>query len=82
MKVLSNSTGTQTLSGAISGPGTLVKDGSGTLILAAVNTYTGTTTINSGTVATNQNLGAANSNAVVNSGATLSMTGAITTPGW
>ncbi|MEP9378736.1 autotransporter domain-containing protein [Aquabacter sp. CN5-332] len=40
-----------TLSGVVSGAGALIKAGAGTLVLAGANTYTGTTTINSGTLA-------------------------------
>jgi fibronectin-binding autotransporter adhesin len=39
-----------TLSGPVSGPGTLVKLGGGTLTLAVANTYTGGTVISQGTV--------------------------------
>ena len=39
-----------TLSGGIDGPGNLVKTGSGTLILSGFNTYSGTTTVNAGTI--------------------------------
>ena len=39
-----------TLSGAIGGSGSLVKTGSGTLILSGANTYTGTTTVSAGTL--------------------------------
>ena len=38
------------ISGIISGTGSLTKNGAGTLTLSGANTYTGTTTINSGTV--------------------------------
>ena len=44
---------TITLSGALSGSGGLVKAGNGTLVLSATNTYTGTTTVNAGTLLVN-----------------------------
>ena len=44
------SSSNQTLSGIISGTGLLTQNGSGTLTLSDLNTYTGTTTINSGTI--------------------------------
>jgi autotransporter-associated beta strand protein len=54
-------------------------NGPGTVTLGAASTYTGGTTINSGTLSINQNIGAANSNAVLNTGATLAMTGGTNT---
>ena len=39
-----------TIAGVISGPGTLVKQGTGTLTLTNINTYTGNTTISAGTL--------------------------------
>jgi autotransporter-associated beta strand protein len=46
-----NSTANQSLGGVISGPGTIVKNGTGTLTLTGVNTGTGVTTISGGTLA-------------------------------
>jgi autotransporter-associated beta strand protein len=45
-----NSTASQTLPGIISGYGTLIQDGPGTLTLGGVETYAGDTIINSGTL--------------------------------
>ncbi|WP_334319514.1 beta strand repeat-containing protein, partial [Termitidicoccus mucosus] len=39
-----------TISGTLGGAGSLAKSGAGTLLLAAANTYTGTTTLSSGTL--------------------------------
>ena len=47
---LYNSSAAQTLSGVISGFGSLVQAGAGTLTLSAANTYVGATYINAGTV--------------------------------
>src|SRR5215831_2385176 len=49
-QIVANFTDTLTLAAAISGAGALSKAGSGTLILAASNTYTGGTTITGGTL--------------------------------
>ena len=42
--------GIETVSGVIAGPGGLVLDGSGTLVVSAANTYSGGTTIDAGTL--------------------------------
>ncbi len=42
--------GSQTYAGAISGPGSLTKNGVGTLVLAASNNFTGATQVNLGTL--------------------------------
>ena len=77
-----------TISSILAGTSGIVKEGAGTLTLGSVNTYTGETTINTGTVklginasATNASTSALGSNAVgsngtvVNTGSTLDFTG-------
>ncbi|MES2707903.1 MAG: autotransporter-associated beta strand repeat-containing protein [Verrucomicrobiota bacterium] len=66
---------TDVLRQPVSGPGGLIKDGDGALILAAVNTYAGTTTINAGTLLVDGST-AAGSAFIVNGG-TLGGTGVI-----
>ena len=53
-----SSAGDLTVSGVITGPGSLTKAGSGLVTLTANNTYTGGTIINSGTVAASYNTSA------------------------
>ena len=65
---------TQTLAGVISGTGTLNMNGAGTLVLSAINTYTGPTDVNSGILDVSGSI--ASSSAVnVASGGTLTGTG-------
>ncbi len=67
--------GSGTFSGVISGAGGLTQSGSGILTLSNINTYTGGTTVNSGTLKLNSGGGAGAVRGVVtvNSGATLSL---------
>ncbi len=78
---VSTSTDTLSVSGAISGTGSvLTKSGAGTLALTGVNTYTGGTVVGGGTIAINSatSLGDVAGAATINAG-TLQATGDITT---
>ncbi len=66
---------TQTLSGALSGSGTLLKDQNGTLVISGANTFNGATTVNGGRLTLS---GTNASTITVNSGAILGGTGATT----
>lgn len=67
-----NSTAAQTLSGPISGTGTLTQSGTGTLTLSGAAGYTGVSTVNSGTLSvTGATALSGTSQAVVNTGGTL-----------
>jgi autotransporter-associated beta strand protein len=50
---VTNSAATLTMSGSLTGNGSLIKVGQGTLNLSGVNTYSGTTTLSNGTVQVN-----------------------------
>ena len=67
------------ISGVISSTVThgLIKDGAGTLILTATNTYNGDTVVANGTLIVNGNQSGATGSTTVNSGATLSGSGTI-----
>lgn len=62
------------LSGIVSGTGNVIKSGAGNLTLSAVNNYTGTTSVNAGSLIIN---GSITSNTTVSSGATVGGTGTI-----
>ncbi|MBI5322367.1 autotransporter domain-containing protein [Bradyrhizobium sp.] len=69
-----NHSNTGTLAGDISGAGTVRQIGSGTAILTAVNTYTGATAVNAGTLQVDGSI-ASSSLTSVNNGGTLSGNG-------
>jgi autotransporter-associated beta strand protein len=66
-----------TYSGVMSGTGSLVKQNTGTLILTGANTYTGGTTVSSGTLSVSGASPTGFGNVLVSSGATLMGTGTI-----
>lgn len=66
-----------TLANIVTGAGGLTKAGPGTLLLTADNTYTGTTSVNAGTLLVNGDHSSATGGVTVNSGATLGGTGTI-----
>ena len=68
-----SSSGTTTFAGVISGTGGLIKDGASTQIVSGANTYSGSTTVNSGTLTVANGSGSAlgsTSGVTVNSGGT------------
>ena len=79
-----NGAGNTALTGIIgTTSGTLAKSGTGTLTLSGVNTYTGTTTLNAGTLAANSTsaLGDGSAtNTLIFNGGTLQAGGTITSP--
>ena len=72
-----DSTATQSLAGAISGTGSLVKENTNRLTLAGANTYSGATFINKGVVAAANNaaFGSSAAGTTIASGATLDVGG-------
>lgn len=74
--VTTNANGAISIGGVISGSGNLTKAGAGTLTLPAINTYSGGTTVNAGTLtlAAGGGSGAIRGTVTVNSGATLKTT--------
>jgi autotransporter-associated beta strand protein len=71
-----------TYAGAISGAGSLVKQGAGQLILSGSNTYTGGTTINAGKVRFLASAVPSTGSILINSGGTLLADGAYGPGGW
>jgi autotransporter-associated beta strand protein len=71
--------GNTTISGVIAtGSGTLTKDGSGTLTASAINTYTGATSVNAGTLKVSAGGSIASSSlTTVNSGGTIAGSGTV-----
>ncbi|HEY4414306.1 MAG TPA: autotransporter-associated beta strand repeat-containing protein, partial [Verrucomicrobiae bacterium] len=68
---------TVTISNVIAGTGTLTNNGSGTLVLAGANTFSGATVVSQGTlqIANNSALGTTNGPTIIASGATLDING-------
>jgi autotransporter-associated beta strand protein len=64
-----NSSASQTLSGFVTGTGSITVNGPGTLLLSGTNTYTGATIINSGSLALSGNQSFASTNILVAGGA-------------
>lgn len=60
----------QAFAGTLTGAGSLIKDGAGTLTLTGSNAYTGATTVNAGTLEANRNSIQATSGLSIASGAT------------
>jgi autotransporter-associated beta strand protein len=73
-----NRSDTYTFDGAISGPGQVVQFGTGKTVLKAVNTYTGPTFVNGGTLSVNGSI--ASSPVFVNFGGTLGGNGTVARP--
>jgi autotransporter-associated beta strand protein len=70
-----NRSDTFTFGSVISGTGAFQQNGTGTTVLTAVNTYSGPTFVNAGTLVVNGSI--ANSSVTVNSGATLADIGTV-----
>jgi fibronectin-binding autotransporter adhesin len=67
--------GFQQINGVITGSGNVSQTGAVTTVLAAANTYTGTTTINAGTIQLGINNGVSTASALTMNGGTLNLNG-------
>ncbi|MBW8780616.1 MAG: autotransporter-associated beta strand repeat-containing protein [Verrucomicrobia bacterium] len=67
---------TNTLSGVISGTGAFIQSGAGTTVLSGINTYSGGTTVNAGTLTLTRGgaAGTVRGTLTINSGATVNLT--------
>src|SRR5439155_388606 len=79
-RTITNAATTLIVSGVLSGPGGLTKEGAGTLILSAANTYSGATIVSAGVlnVVSNAALGDTATGTTVGDGATLQVQGGLT----
>ncbi len=71
-----NRSNSYTFDGVISGIGSVIQNGTGTTVLTAINTYSGPTTVNAGTLSVNGSI-ASSVLTTVNSGGTLGGTGSV-----
>lgn len=79
-QVLDTNGNAVSLSGVISGAGQLFKSGGGSLTLSNNQTYSGITTVDTGSLMVNGSLGTSTSTVTVSAGATLGGTGSILRP--
>lgn len=70
------------ISGTITGNGSLNKIGSGTLSLYGANTYSGSTTVNSGTLVVGANASLGQGNITINNGAILNFSNSLSASAW